>query len=205
MFRTTIIALAFLTHVISAKPLPIAPSPAQQHGLSMQQGSNQLDSKEQLSRAIEYFQSGKYHEALLLFNILSKEYTLNYRFQAYIGVCNFYDRNYEQTIAIFDSIMPRLDKFAPHEQSIYYYCAAESNYQLKHYAESLRLFEHQFLLCFNNEKGDALLRIGLCHRQLGNIPTAQEYLQQAVAYYRRFNDSYKLKQVEREMKYLSEE
>ena len=185
MFRTTTIALAFLTLGIAAKP--------------------QLDSREQLSRAIDYFQSGKYHEALLLFNTLSKNHTLNYRFRAYIGVCNFYDRNYEQTIAAFDSIMPQLDKFAPHEQSIYYYSAAESNYQLKHYKKSLHLFEHQLLLCFDNEKGDALLRIGLCHRQLGNIPAAQEYLTQAVAYYRRFNDQYKLIQVEREMKRLNGE
>ena len=61
------------------------------------------------------------------------------------------------------------------------------------------------VLCFDNEKGDALLRIGLCHRQLGNIPAAQEYLTQAVAYYRRFNDQYKLIQVEREMKRLNGE
>ena len=35
---------------------------------------------EQLERAMEYFSSGKYHEALLLFQKLDDEYELNPRF-----------------------------------------------------------------------------------------------------------------------------
>ena len=38
---------------------------------------------EQLGRAMEYFSSGKYHEALLLFQKLDDEYELNPRFKAY--------------------------------------------------------------------------------------------------------------------------
>ena len=44
---------------------------------------------EQLGRAMEYFSSGKYHEALLLFQKLDDEYELNPRFKAYLGVCYY--------------------------------------------------------------------------------------------------------------------
>ena len=155
-------------------------------------------SQEQLSHAIDYFQSGKYHEALLLFSKLSHDYKLNPRFLAYMGVCYFYEKDYKQTLAIFDSTLTRLESFAPHELSIYYYCAAESAYQLERYTEAIRLFEHQSLLCYDNEKGDALLHIGLCHRSIGNAATAQEYLQEAAAYYRRFNDPDKLLQIKQQ-------
>lgn len=140
----------------------------------------------------------------MLFSRLSRGYRLNPRFQAYMGVCCFYEKDYKQTAAIFDSIMPRLESFAPRERSIYYHCAAESAYQLERYTEAIRLFEHQSLLCYDNEKGDALLHIGLCYRRIGNITTAQEYLQEAVAYYRRFNTPDKLMQVEKEMMYIEE-
>lgn len=155
--------------------------------------------QERLARAVDYFQSGKYHEALLLFDKLDKVYQLNPRFQAYNGVCNFYDRNYKKAAEILDSIMPKLDKFAPHERSIYYYCAAESHYQLSNYHKAITYFENQLLLCYDNEKGDSLFRIGLCYIGLKNILTAQEYLKQAVAYYRRFNDESKMQMVEKEM------
>ena len=53
-------------------------------------------SSQLLTRAIEYFQSGKYHEALLLFQRLDNKYKLNARFQGYIGVCYFYDGDYKK-------------------------------------------------------------------------------------------------------------
>lgn len=40
-----------------------------------------------LDKAIEYFTSAKYHEALLIFQRLDKQYKLNERFRAYIGLC----------------------------------------------------------------------------------------------------------------------
>ena len=56
---------------------------------------------EQLGRAMEYFSSGKYHEALLLFQKLDDEYELNPRFKAYLGVCYYYEWNYEKATAYF--------------------------------------------------------------------------------------------------------
>lgn len=156
--------------------------------------------QENLLRAVEYFQSGKYHEALLLFGQLEKKYNLNPRLAAYAGVCHFYDHDYKAAAATFDSIMPKLKVFAPHELSIYYYCAAESKYQLKQFKESISMFEKHLLLCYDNEKGDALFRIGMCYRHLGDIASAQEYLAQAVCYYRKYNDTNKLMNMEQEIK-----
>lgn len=157
---------------------------------------------ESMSRAVEYFQSGKYHEALLLFERLGRHYRLNPRFKAYAGVCYFYEKDYAKTVETFDSVMPQLDTFAPHERSVYCYCAAESNYRQKKYREAIAMFEKQLLLCYDNEKGDALLRIGMCYRLLGETLNAQEYLVEALAYYRKYNDEYKLARVEKEMKML---
>ena len=46
---------------------------------------------ELLGKAIEYFQSGKFHEALLLFDKLDNRYKLNPRFRAFLAVCYYYD------------------------------------------------------------------------------------------------------------------
>lgn len=159
--------------------------------------------KENLSKAIEYFQGGKYHEALLLFQKLKSTYQLNVRFLAYMGVCHFYDRDYAMAAGILDSIMSRLGAFAPSERSIYYHCAAESHYQLGQYGQAIQLFEAQSLLCHKDEIGDICLRIGLCHRNLGHVDVAQEYLLQAMAYYRKFNNSHKLSVVDTEVSHSS--
>ena len=157
---------------------------------------------DRLARAVEYFQSGKYHEALLLFRKLDNNYCLNPRFQAYMAVCYFYDHDYSEAARIFNETLANLQSFAPHELSVYYYCAAESNFQLKHYSESIPLFEKQSLVCHDNERGDAMLRIGMCYAFLGNVDNAQEYLSMSLAYFRKYNDEYKLYNVERDMKKL---
>jgi tetratricopeptide (TPR) repeat protein len=59
---------------------------------------------EKLSRAVEYFQSGKYHEALIWFSKLDKKYKLNPRFQAYMGVCCYYDGEYERAIEALEHL-----------------------------------------------------------------------------------------------------
>ena len=54
----------------------------------------QITARERLGMAIEYFQSGKYHESLLIFERLDKEYELDIRYKAYIGVCRYYEYDY---------------------------------------------------------------------------------------------------------------
>lgn len=118
---------------------------------------------EQLGRALEYFTSGKYHEALLIFQRLDRQYTLNDRFRAYIGLCLYHEWEYKQAAQVFDSLAGRLDALSPHERSVYCYAAAESHFQLEHYDRALEYFERDLTLCYDNERGDVLYRIGMCH------------------------------------------
>ena len=121
------------------------------------------DDSERLGMAIEYFQSGKYHEALLLFEQLDKAYTLNPRYHGYMGVCYYYEWEYEEACKYLDEAMPQLEVFAPHERSVYYYVAGESHFQLKQYAAAIPYFEKALTVCFENEKGDIHYRLGMCH------------------------------------------
>lgn len=154
---------------------------------------------EKLSRAVEYFQSGKYHEALIWFSKLDKKYKLNPRFQAYMGVCCYYDGEYERAIEALEPILPKLKAFAPHELAVYYYSVADSYFRLNKYIDAVPFYEKHTLLCYNNEKGDSLFRIGICYRCLGDIEIAQEYFVEALAYFRRYNDTDRLKYIEREL------
>jgi tetratricopeptide (TPR) repeat protein len=74
---------------------------------------NNASGKEQLTHAMEYFSSGKYHEALLLFQKLDKKYDLNPRFHAYMGVCYYYDWEYKKACEYLDEAIPKLDAMRP--------------------------------------------------------------------------------------------
>lgn len=160
--------------------------------------SEQTDA-EKLSRAVDYFQSGKYHEALIWFLKLDKKYTLNPRFQAYMGVCCYYDGEYERAIETLEPILPKLEVFAPHELAVYYHCVADSYFRLKKYIDAVPLFEKHTLLCYKNEKGDSLFRIGMCYKHLGDIEIAQEYFMEAVAYFRYYNNQGRINYIEQEI------
>lgn len=68
---------------------------------------------EALGRALEYFQSQKYHEALLIFQRLDQSYKLNARYKAYIGLCYYYDWDYKKATEYFDTFLPKLSMLAP--------------------------------------------------------------------------------------------
>ena len=118
---------------------------------------------ELLGKALEYFQGGKYHESLLIFQGLDKRYKLNPRFRAYIGLCYYKEWNYKKAVEYFDSVLPLLGGLAPHELSVYYYAAGESCFQMQQYGRALPYFEKDISVCYNLEKGDVYYRIGLCH------------------------------------------
>ena len=118
---------------------------------------------EELGKALEYFTSAKYHEALLIFQRLDKEYKLNERFKAYIGLCYYHDWDYETAAKYLESVMPKLEVFAPHERSIYYYTTAESNFYLKKYKKAIPYYEKTLTICYEREKGDIYYRLGLCN------------------------------------------
>ena len=142
-----------------------------------------------LGKAIEYFQSGKFHESLLLFDKLDRRYKLNPRFRAFIAVCHYYDWNDEKTCEYLDSLIPQLEPFAPHERSIYYYINAESHFNLEQYKQAIPYYERALNVCYDNEKADALYRMGYCYLFNDDSETAYEYFQAAFAYYQKFRNT----------------
>ena len=145
--------------------------------------------KDQLGMAIEYFQSGKYHEALLIFEKLDKEYELNARFHAYMGVCCYYEWLYEDACRYLDEAIPQLDAFAPHERSVYYYCNGESHFQLHQYKEAIPYFERALTVCYENEKGDIHYRLGLCRMFAEEWQEAHDHYQKALDNYLTYRDT----------------
>lgn len=147
------------------------------------------DDTDRMEMAIAYFQSGKYHEALLLFEKLDKEYTLNPRFQGFMGVCYFHEWLYEEACRKLEAVMPQLEVFAPHERSVYYYTAGESHFELKQYAEAIPHYEKALTVCYDNEKGDINYRLGMCYMFLENWQAAYDHFEHALDYLIGFRDT----------------
>ncbi len=155
---------------------------------SVTASGQQVKDSERLGMALDYFKSGKYHEALLLFERLDKSYKLNPRFHAYMGLCYYREWDYEHAVGMFDGALPQLQSLSPHELSVYYYARAESLFSLGRYDAALPDYERVLTLCHDNEKADCYYRIGFCMMEKGEWSNAVEALTSALAYYRRFLD-----------------
>lgn len=157
--------------------------------LSLSLAAQSPRDSEQLGMALEYFQSGKYHEALLLFEKLDKEYALNPRYHAYMGICYYYEWLYEEACNYLDEAIPQLEGFAPHERSVYYYTAGESHFQLRQFQEAIFYFERALTVCYEQEKGDIHYRLGLCHMFIEDWNTAKEQYDDALSELIRYRDT----------------
>ena len=144
---------------------------------------------EALGRALEYFQSQKYHEALLIFQRLDQSYKLNARYKAYIGLCYYYDWDYKKATEYFDTFLPKLDMLAPEERALYYYADGESHFQLSHYDQAIVLFQSALALCHDRDKGDSWFRICFCYYFLQQPALAQGCFLVAEYYYATFRNS----------------
>jgi tetratricopeptide repeat protein len=153
-----------------------------------------------LDKAVAYFNSEKYHEALLIFQQLDKRYKLNDRFRAYIGLCYYNEWEYKSATKYLDEVTPRLTMLAPHERSVYYFANAESHFQLQEYKLAIPFYEQALAVCYDNEKGEIYYRLGLCYmfgsewekardayahceeffRKYRNIPDVEARLTQAI-------------------------
>lgn len=151
--------------------------------------AQEADDSDRLEMAIAYFQSGKYHEALLLFEKLDKEYTLNPRFQGFMGVCYYHEWLYEEAYKKLEAVMPQLEVFAPHERSVYYFTAGESHFELQQYAEAIPHYEKALTVCYDNEKGDINYRLGMCYMFLENWHLAYEHFEKALDYLVGYRDT----------------
>lgn len=128
----------------------------------VKKGDRKADA-EQLARALDYFSSEKFHECLVLLQPLNRRYKLNPRYRAYLAVCLYYEWEYDESVKLFDEVIPLLQGVAPHELSLYYWMDAESYFALQQYARALPLYEKMLPLCRDNEKPDAYYRMGFCH------------------------------------------
>lgn len=152
----------------------------------------EADARE-LGKALEYFASAKYHEALLILDRLDSLYKLNPRYRAYLGVCHYYEWNYEQAIRYLEESLPHLDNFSPAERSFYYWANAESHFRLDRYQEAVPLYEKMLTLCHDNEKPDAYYRLGFCSVFEEDWSEALRYLRLSLKYYRQLRDTPDLK------------
>lgn len=118
---------------------------------------------EELGKALDYFTSAKYHEALLIFQRLEKEYNLNPRFKAYLGLCYYHEWDYKTAARHLEAAIPYLDAFAPHERSVYYFTTAESLFNMRQYRQAIPYYEKTLAVCYDREKGDVYYRMGLCY------------------------------------------
>ncbi len=153
--------------------------------------SAQQSDSERLGMALDYFQSGKYHEALLIFQKLDKSYNLNPRFQAYIGVCYYYEWEYKLATRYLDSVIPKLAAFSPQERSFYYFADAESHFYLEQYDQALPLYEAMIALCKENEKPDAYYKIGFIHSFREEWIAALDNYQNSLVYYKQLRPNEK--------------
>lgn len=144
------------------------------------------DDTERLGMAIDYFQSGKYHEALLIFEELDKEYDLNPRYHAYMGICYYHEWSYPEACKYLDGAIPQLEGFAPHERSVYYFTDGESHFQLQQYHEAIPYFEKALTVCFENEKAEINYRLGFCYMFEEKWEKARDHYQQALDNYLTF-------------------
>lgn len=142
-----------------------------------------------LGIALDYFTGGKYHEALIMFLKLDKRYKLNPRFKAYIGLCYYYEWDYEQACKYLDNALPSLTIYAPAERSIYYNAAAESHFELKEYRLAIPVYEMGLLTCRQSEKANIFYKLGFCYMLIGKTDIAADNFKSALAYYKTYPDA----------------
>lgn len=146
------------------------------------QKSSRQDTQK-LGMALDYLAAGKYHEALVIFAKLDRKYKLNHRFKAYMGVCYYYEWEYAEACKYLDEAIPHLDAYSPDERSVYYNIAAESHFELKEYGKAIPMYEKRLLVCNDNEKADALYRMGFCYMFQEKWGNAADCFRSALAYY----------------------
>ncbi|MDY6206976.1 MAG: tetratricopeptide repeat protein [Prevotella sp.] len=155
--------------------------------------AQEVKSSELLGKAIEYFQSAKYHEALLVFEKIQSREPLNPRFRAYMGVCYYYEWNFQKATDVLTEVIPQLESFSPQERCVYHYTCAESLFALKEYRKSLPYYEQAYILCHEREKGDILYRMGMCYMFAEKWANAIDYFNSATNYYKQFRHTESLK------------
>ena len=146
--------------------------------------------RELLTKATEYFQGSKYHEAVLCFEKLQKHYTLTPRYLAYLGFSYYKEGDYEAAAEILLPLLSDTTRTAtlmalsPKEQSVYLYACGESLFHTGDFTGSLVLHERMLPLVSGLDKADVLFHIGMAHYMQGNYAAAIPPLEVALELYR---------------------
>lgn len=141
---------------------------------------------QKLGIALDYFQSGKYHEALTILAPLDSTYNLNPRFRAYTGLCYYYDNDFKNAARLLNASLPRLTAFSPQERSVYYHAEADCHFILQQYDEAQAAYDSLLVLCTDKEKGEAYYRLGFIFIYKEEWINALDNLQSSLVYYQRF-------------------
>ena len=134
-----------------------------------------------LGKAMEYFRSGKYHEALLLFADLDSRYTLSPRTKAFFGVSAYYDGDYDTAVTQLTPMLSTPDAYPPAEMSVYWFCCAESLFHLHQYQSAIDHYEQYICICRPEERTEAFVKMGQCYIEMGLWRQALETLESASA------------------------
>jgi tetratricopeptide (TPR) repeat protein len=148
--------------------------------------SAQVSDSDKLGMALEYFQSGKYHECMLLLQKLDDEYQLNPRFKAYLGVCYYYEWDYKKATSYLDKAIPELSAFSPQERAVYYFANAESHFFLQEYDKALPYYKQMLEVCSEKEKPATYYRMGFINLQAEHWVEALDQLQNALVGYKKY-------------------
>ena len=126
----------------------------------------QVRDSDRLGMALDYYNSRKYHEALLIFERLDSQYQLNPRFHAYMGICYYQEQIYDMACKFFDESIPQLSSFSPSERANYLYINGESHMRQKEYEKALSCFEQALALCKGPDRMMVESRLDLCRIML---------------------------------------
>lgn len=155
-------------------------------GQSRHSQADRTEASRELGIAIDYFQGGKYHEALLILARLDSTYRLNPRFRAYTGLCYYYENDYMNATRLLDAALPSLTAFSPQERSVYYRADADSHFNLEQYDEALAAYDSLTMLCADNEKPEAYFRKGFIYVSRRQWLDALRDLQSSLVYYEQY-------------------
>ena len=146
--------------------------------------------QELLTKATEYFQGGKYHEAIINFEKLQQDYTLTPRYLAYLGFAYYKEGDYEDAAKTLYPLLrdttsqSTLTALSPKEQAIYLYACGESLFHIGNYTSSLDIHTQMLPLVSGCDKGDVLFHIGMAHYMQGNYADAIPPLEEALSLYK---------------------
>lgn len=143
----------------------------------------QMTETEMLGRAIEYFGSQKYQEALVTFSQLERSRTLSARMLAYKGVCYYKLEMYSDAITTLSKVAPVMKSYSPHEQAVYYYAWGESHFQLGQYFECIPCLKSAIEVSPVSDKAEIFYRLGFASTMISEYEDAIRYFGSADSLY----------------------